>query len=351
MKNICIVTGTRAEYGLLKKVIQKLKQNKYFDIKLVVTGSHLSHLHGYTVSFIENDFNIDYKLNMMLSDDTPSALGKSVAIEMMGLSDYFATNKFDGVMLLGDRYEMLGVATIATIFQIRIIHLCGGDVTEGAYDDNIRHAITQLSHIHFVTCEESKRKVESFGRDNIYLVGNPGLETLLSFQPYEKNIDNYVMFVYHPETKNLDTMDKDLINIEQFFDYLIKINRRIVVIGSNADNQYNRIMDLYKKYGGKLIYKVSIEREQYLSLSYHSNLFMGNSSSGLYEIPYFEKYVINIGNRQKGRRNINNVINIPCEYPKMKECLELYENKKAKNDGHYPVFETSKLIEDILQKL
>lgn len=344
--NICIITGTRAEYGLLKNVILKLKSNPNFNVKLVATGSHLSKLHGYTVDNIDED--IDYKLEMLLANDSNVAIGKSLGIEMMGLAEYFSKNKFDGVMVLGDRYEILGVATIATIFQIKIIHLCGGDISEGAYDDNIRHAISQLSHIHFVTCQESKDKVESFGRDNVYLVGNPGLEGLLNFSPNPKLYDNYIMFVYHPETKNLDKMDSDLKMIDQVFNYILEQGKKLVVIGSNADNQNQKIKDLYEKYQSKIYYYVSADRDDYLSLAYHCDLFMGNSSSGIYEIPFFKKYIINIGDRQKGRRSINNVINVECDFGEIKKCVEKYSGKSGDNTGAYPVLNSSELIENVL---
>jgi GDP/UDP-N,N'-diacetylbacillosamine 2-epimerase (hydrolysing) len=347
-KKICIITGTRSEYGLLKNVIIKLKSNPYFNIKLVATGSHLSKLHGYTIDYIKQDVIVDYELNMLLSNDSNISIGKSLGIEMIGLSEYFGNNKFDAVMILGDRYEMLSVATIATIFQIKIIHLCGGDISEGAYDDNIRHAISQLSDVHFVTCQESKKMVESFGKNNVYLVGNPGLEDLLNFYPNKKIHENYIMFVYHPETKNLNEMDKDLNVIKDIFNYILKLNQKLIVIGSNADNQNNKIRELYQSFNNKICYYESTDRHNYLSLAYHCNLFMGNSSSGLYEIPFFKKYIINIGNRQKNRRNINNVINIECKFDNIKKSIDEYLGKHGDNEGCYPVLKSSRLIEDIL---
>jgi GDP/UDP-N,N'-diacetylbacillosamine 2-epimerase (hydrolysing) len=351
-KQICIITATRAEYGLLKNIIISLDEQYYYDTKIIVTGSHLSKLHGYTIDNIKNDnIKIDYELDMLLASDTNQAIGKSISVEIMGLSDYFKNNKFDYLILLGDRYEILAAALVATIFQIKIIHFCGGDTTEGAYDEDLRNAITQLSHIHFVTCDESKKKVESFGKNNVFIVGNPGLEYLLDFKPSPKQYNNYVMFVYHPETKNLDNMDRDLIEIEKVFDYILDKGLNLIIIGSNADNSNIKIKNLYNKYKNKIIFFDSVDRQQYLSLAYHCDLFAGNSSSGPYEISTFNKYIINIGDRQKGRRNINNVINVKCKFEEIKECIDNYFGKTIISEGGFPILKTSKLVNDILNNI
>lgn len=348
--NLCVITGTRAEYFLLKPIIISL--SKIYNLKLVVTGSHLSKMHGFTFNdIIKDNINVDHQIDMLLANDSNVAIGKSIGIEIIGLSDYFGNNKFDGLIVLGDRYEILSVALVATIFRIPIIHFCGGDTTEGAYDDDIRNAISQLSAIHFVSCDESKQKVESLGKDKVYVVGNPGLEYLLDFRPNEKEFDNYIMFVYHPETKNLNCIDSDLENINKLFNYVTDKGINVIVIGTNADNENFKIKNLYEKFKNRINYFESIERQKYLSLAHHAELFMGNSSSGIYEIPFFNKYVINIGDRQKGRRNINNVINISCSYDNMKECVEKYFGKKIISEGGFPIIRTSNLIIDNLKKI
>jgi UDP-hydrolysing UDP-N-acetyl-D-glucosamine 2-epimerase len=346
-KNICIITGTRAEYGLLKNIILSLQDKN--NIKLIATGSHLSKLHGYTINNIKEDnIKIDYELDMLLANDSSLAISKSIGVEIFGLADYFNQNKFDALILLGDRYEILAAATIATIYQIKIIHFCGGDITEGAYDDDIRNAITQLSHIHFVSCEESKNKVLSFGKNNVYVVGNPGLEYLLDFKPNPKEYNNYIMFVYHPETKNLDNLIIDLGEIKKVFDYILDKNINLLVIGTNADNGNQHIKNLYNDYKNKIIYFDSVDRQQYLSLAYYCDLFMGNSSSGIYEIPFFNKYIINIGDRQKGRRNIYNVINVKNNYEEIKLCIDSCFGKSIKSEGGFPILRTSEIVKNIL---
>lgn len=352
MLNLCIITGSRAEYGLLKNIIIKLSE--IYNVKLVVTGTHLSKIHGYTINNIKQDeIVIDYELNMLLADDNAKSISKSIGVEILGLSDYFFNNKFDYVMVLGDRYEILSAVLVATIFQIKIIHFCGGDITEGAYDNDIRHAITQLSHMHFVSCEESKQKVESFGKNNVYVVGNPGLEYLLDFKPEPKKYESYVMFVYHVETKNLENLQKDIQEIKKIFDFIIYQNVRIICVGTNADNDNSIVKNFYKEYRNDIIYYENLPRQEYLSLAYHSKIFMGNSSSGIYEIPYFNKYIINIGNRQSGRRVISNVINCNCVFEDMKDKFMTYYyrgDNRLKQEGGFPLLNTTQLVIDILNK-
>lgn len=351
MLNLCIITGSRAEYGLLKNIIIKLSE--IHNVKLVATGTHLSKNHGYTINNIKEDnLLVDYELNMLLEDDNAKSISKSIGVEIFGLSDYFSNNKFDYIIILGDRYEILSVALIATIFQIKIIHFCGGDITEGSYDNDIRHSITQLSNIHFVSCEESKKKVESFGKNNVYVVGNPGLEYLLDFKPVERKYFNYIIFLYHVETKNISNLTKDICEIRKLFDFIICQNINIICIGTNADNNNSIIKNLYDEYKNKIIYYENLPRSEYLSLAYYSTLFIGNSSSGIYEIPYLTKYVLNIGNRQTGRRIIDNVINCDCVFePNMKDnFMKYYYKEEIEKKGVFPILKTSKLVIDILSK-
>lgn len=348
MKQICVITGSRAEYGLLKNVIIKLSE--ICKVKIVATGTHLSKNHGYTINNILNDnIIVDYELNMLLTNDNDVSISKSMGVEIMGLSDYFGKNNFDYIVVLGDRYEILASALVATIFQIKIIHFCGGDTTEGSYDDDIRNAISQLSHIHFVSCEESKKKVESFGKNNVYVVGNPGLEYLINYKPKEKKHDNYILFVYHIETKNTENITNDLNEIRKLFDYVLNLNINIICVGTNADNNNNKIKEIYSSFN-KIIYYDNLQRDEYLSLAYYSDIFIGNSSSGIYEIPYFNKYVINIGNRQTGRRNITNVLNTKCDFINMKDKFDNYYKKMVISEGGFPMLNTTEKVIEILEK-
>lgn len=348
VKRLCIVTGSRAEYGLLKNIIIKMRE--CFDLKLVVCGSHFSNIHGNSVELIKNDkIKIDYEIKTIEVKYDSKNIITSIANEMTELAIYFSENKFDYIIVLGDRYEIMAVAFVATIYQIKIIHFCGGDITNGSYDNEFRNSITQMSHIHFVSCLEAKKRVEMMGKKDVYVVGNPGLEIFRNFNCGEKKHGNYIMFVYHVETKNIDKLEGYLCEIELFFDYLHNNNIKIICIGTNMDNNNDLIRKLYVKKKYLVIYD-NLEREEYLRLAYHSDLFMGNSSSGIYEIPYFNKYVINIGVRQEGRREINSVINCDCEFEILKNAYESYSKKKIISNNLFPIINTSERICEIIEK-
>ncbi len=348
-KKICIVTGTRAEFGLMHKIIDKLNESFFFEIKLVVTGAHLSKLHGFTINNIKkHNVPIDYELNMLLSNDDSTSIVKSIGVEILSLADYFKYNKFDAVMILGDRYELLGVVLTALIYQVKIIHIGGGDKTEGAYDNDIRNAITQLSDLHFVTCDESKNNVLSLGKKNVYVVGNPGLENLINFVPSEKIINNYILFIYHPETKANENLSSNIKILENMINHVLSNNMNIIVIGSNADNNNIDITNMYKKFFGKITYFDSLDRHEYLSCIYHCGLFIGNSSSGIYEAPYFKKYVINIGDRQTGRLMSKNIINSKYDFHEITNHIDQYFGKNTNGEHVYPVLPSSEIITNIL---
>ena len=181
-KRICVVTATRAEYGLLRPIIKRLKQEPRFDVKVAVTGAHLSPEFGLTYREIEQDqIEIDKKIEILLSGDTPSAISKSMGLAMMGFSDYFSEQNFDMLILLGDRYETLAVACAAMNAQIPIAHLYGGETTEGAVDEGIRHAITKLSYLHMTSTEEYRKRVIQMGEvpERVFCVGAVGIENAL----------------------------------------------------------------------------------------------------------------------------------------------------------------------------
>ena len=185
MKNICIVTATRAEYGLLKPVIKKLSRDSEFAIKLVVTGMHLSPEFGLTYQEIENDnIEIDKKIEILLSADSASSVSKTMGLAMMGFGDYFSENHFDAVILLGDRYEILSIACTAMNAQIPIIHLHGGETTEGAIDEAVRHAVTKMSYLHLTSTEEYRKRVIQMGEspERVFCVGALGVENAIHTQ-------------------------------------------------------------------------------------------------------------------------------------------------------------------------
>ncbi len=371
MKKICVITGTRAEYGLLKGIIKDLNDSSNFELLLFVTGSHLEDKYGLTYKNIECDgFTITEKIHMDLNDDSSKGIIKSMAKELDGLAECFNKHKIDIILILGDRYEMLIAAQAALISNVPIGHLCGGDITEGAYDDAIRNAITKMAKYHFVTCKSSYDNILKMNEreENIYLVGNPGLYDILNFTSLNENkfyerlniIKNkyLILVVYHSETLLSETENKSNFNI--LIDTILSIKNfkdiNFVFIHSNADSFndyiYKTICNITSKYANVYSF-VSLERYLYLNIIHYSNLFIGNSSSGIYEVPLFRKITINIGNRQKGRNCGNSIINLDyCIEDILENINNVINNNHSIRDITYPyhVLNSSKLILDILKK-
>jgi len=370
-KNICIITGSRAEYGLLKGLLKEINKDKILKLILFVTGTHLEEKYGNTFKEIENNgFTINEKIPMNLNGDQPKDILISMSEELKDLSIIFEKYKIDLLIILGDRYEILIAAQVALIYNIDIAHLCGGDVTEGAYDDAIRNAITKMSKYHFVTCESSKQNLIKMNieSDKVFLVGNPGLYDILNFTSQEKNLffnkmrinekETNILVVYHPETllskeenkKNFDILISSLLSISIFKE------TNFILIETNADNYNNYIFETINKlkneYDNFYSFK-SVKRVDYFNLIYHCDIFIGNSSSGIYEVPLFNKVTLNIGKRQSGRACGKSVIHL--NYYKNEIVNEL-ENKINGNqeincmeDYPYTVKESSKEIVKIIK--
>jgi len=321
---ICIVTGTRAEYGLLKPLIEKISKEKNFTLQLLVTGAHLSPEFGLTYKQIEADgYKIDAKVEMLLSSDTPEGITKSMGLGIIGYADALKQLSPDLLIILGDRYEMLSVASTALIFRIPIAHIHGGELTEGAYDDAIRHAITKMSVLHFTSTEEYRKRVIQLGEqpDNVFNVGAIGLDNyhslkLLSKTELEKELNisfnKYNFLVgFHPETLSN-------ISIESQFEALLEaINSQteslFIFTKANADTNgriINQIIDSFvNKYPSKAALFDSLGTLRYLSVMKQVTAVIGNSSSGIIEAPSAPTATINIGDRQKGRIQAESIIN------------------------------------------
>ena len=365
MKTICVITGTRADYGLLKGVIKDIEQSSNFNLLLFVTGSHLEKKYGNTYNCIEKDgFIINEKIKMDLNSDSPEGILYSMSKELQGLAKCFNKYQIDLVLILGDRYEMLIAAQVALIYNIDIAHLCGGDITQGAYDDSIRNSITNMAKFHFVTCKSSYNNVINMGENqkNVHLVGNPGLYDIKKFIPMKENIfyaklnilkrDRLIFVVNHSETllsseennKNMNILCDALLNINDFD----KTN--IVFIHSNADNCnkyiFKKINDISYNYVNIYAF-ISLERNLYLNIIHYCDVFIGNSSSGIYEVPLFKKITFNLGNRQKGRECGNSVINL--EYNKGLIISQL-NNIPLINNWSYP-YDTMNTSKEILRIL
>ncbi|MCT4223067.1 UDP-N-acetylglucosamine 2-epimerase [Elizabethkingia anophelis] len=342
VQNICVITGTRAEYGLLKPLMTKIKENPNFELKLLVTGAHLSPEFALTYKLIEEEgFIIDEKIEMLLSADTSSSIVKSMGVAMIGLADAFSRMNPDVILILGDRYEMLSVASAAAAMKIPIIHLSGGDITEGAYDDAFRHAITKLSHLHFTSTDEYRNRVIQMGEqpDCVFNVGAIGIDNvleinLLSKEELERELKikfqkyNYQV-TFHPETLSE-------ISAEEQFQILLDVIKNeedsfFIFTKANADTNgriINKMIDDFViAYPNKSKAFTSLGTLRFLSVLKYCDAIVGNSSSGIVEAPSLKTATINIGNRQKGRTQAKSVINTPINRTDIKNAFDILKNE------------------------
>lgn len=321
---ICVATGTRAEYGLLKPLLEKLKDNSLFELQLLATGAHLSPEFGLTYKQIETDgFTISYKVEMLLSSDTAEGITKSMGIAIAGFSEAFKNLQPDLLVILGDRYEMLALASTALIFKIPIAHIHGGEITEGAYDDAIRHSITKMSHLHFVSTDKYKKRVIQLGEQpqNVFKVGAIGLDNianleLLTKEQLEDNLKikfkkyNYLI-TFHPETLAEESVESQFNKLLAALDKLE--DSFFIFTKANADTNgriINQICETYaQKNSHKSVLFDSLGTLRYLSVMKVCDAIVGNSSSGIIEAPSMYTATINIGNRQKGRIQAGSILN------------------------------------------
>lgn len=324
-KIICVLTATRAEYGLLKPLIYKLNKTDEFDVRLVVTGAHLSSEFGLTYKEIEKDgIVIDEKIQILLSSDTPSSISKSMGIAMISFADYFERLKPDMLIVLGDRYEVLAISATAMSQRIPITHLHGGETTEGAIDESIRHAITKMSFLHFTSTEEYRNRVIQLGEnpERVFSVGAIGIENIVNEElitktEIEKSINfaldkPFAIVTFHPVTLE---DNKSKVQIMELLDALsVFEDMKFIFTKANADSGgriINQMIDEYVYKNDNSIAFDSLGTTRYLSLLRYSTMVIGNSSSGLLEVPSFGIPTINIGDRQKGRLQADSIIN--CE--------------------------------------
>lgn len=334
----CIITATRAEYGLLKPLIEMLNQSVEYQLQLLVTGTHLSAEFGMTWKAIEADgYKINAKVEMLLSSDTPVGVSKSLGLMCTGLADAFESLQPEFVIILGDRYEMVGIATVANLFNIPIVHIHGGEITQGALDDNFRHAITKLSHIHFASTAEYRQRIIQLGEspDKVFEVGAIGIDNirnmdLLDRHNLSESIDldlskPYFLVTYHPVTVNSSDVIAEIDNLITAL--LSMSNTQSVVTLSNADvggrliNQ--RLKYWQQQYPERIALFTSLGQLRYLSAIKHCLAVVGNSSSGILEAPSLKRPTINIGDRQKGRTQATSVINCGVDVESIIQALNL----------------------------
>lgn len=364
MRNICFITTTRAEYSLLKPLINITNELKM--LTLIVTGTHLSKKFGYTVDEIKNDFKIDHCIDIF-KNDTFFDMNKVIS----NIFDNFYNelkrinnkNKIDLLILLGDRFEVFAIAQTAFLLNIKICHIAGGDETEGALDNEFRDCISRLSAYHLPFSKYSKDKLlkMNYSEKSIILLGNPGLEIFNNSSicnkdeiiiRYLKNVKfkNYIFSVFHPETKNNNSE-----YIKKYFNSIISFSKKydlgIILIKSNCDPGYNKILDCISNQ--KILLIDNLERNEYFNLAGNSEFYIGNSSSGIYELPYLKIPIINVGNRQLGRKLSSNIIS--SDYDELNSKMEyVYKNKKNITNNiifKYDILESTKIFEKFILDL
>lgn len=335
MKKICVITGARAEYGLLRWLMDGIASSTKLQLQVIATGAHLAPEFGLTFREIEADgFHIDRKVEMLLSSDTPSGVTKSMGLAMIGFADALTELAPDMVLLLGDRYEIFSAAAAATIARIPVAHLHGGETTEGAFDEAMRHSITKMAQLHFVAADEYRRRVIQLGEDpaRVFQVGGlgidnmlkldlldrPALEAALDFKLAARNL----LVTFHPATLDQDSATAQMEELLAALDLLENTN--LIFTMPNADTQgriLGRIVEDYVAQRHNARAYSSLGQLRYLSTIAQVDAVVGNSSSGLAEVPSFRKATINIGDRQKGRLKASSVID--CEPQRESICAAL----------------------------
>ena len=354
MRTICVITGSRAEYGILKSLMLAINNDPELSLQIVVTNQHLSKLQGETYKEIELDgFTIDYKVYMAddCAPDNANSIVKSIGRGLNGFADAFEVLRPDLILILGDRYEMLAVATAALIYKIPIAHLHGGEITEGAFDDAIRHAITKMSHLHFTSTESYRQRVIQLGEqpDRVFNVGALGVENLmktnfLSKEEIEKSLDfeltdKCFLCTYHPVTLSNMTSEDQILNLLQALDEFRDFH--IIFTYSNSDTNsqiiIRRIQEYVNANADRCMFIPSLGQRRYFSVLRFIRAVIGNSSSGIIEVPSFGIPSLDIGDRQKGRIAADRVIHCGNNTEEIKEGLKivLSYNSNRKDNPYY----------------
>ena len=369
MRKICIITGTRAEYGLLRWVMQGIKDDPELTLQIIATGMHLSPEFGLTYRQIEQDgFQIDRMVEMLTSSDTAVGIAKSMGLGLIGFADALNELKPDVIVVLGDRFEIFSAVSAALVARIPVAHLHGGELTEGAFDDAIRHSTTKMSHLHFVAAEEYRQRVIQLGEqpDRVFLVGGLGIDNikllkLLDRAELEASLDfklgsKNLLITFHPVTLEAATAS------EQMAQLLLALaeleDTKLLFTMPNADTDGRVLIRMVEEFVAQHTNArayTSLGQLRYLSSVSHVDGVVGNSSSGLAEVPCFRKGTVNIGDRQRGRLQAKSVINCEPTYQSIASAVtKLYSSdfqKGLKNViNPYGEDGASKKVVEILKK-
>ena len=336
MRKICVVTGTRAEYGLLRWVMQGIRDDPELELQIIVTGMHLSPEFGLTYQIIEQvGFQISRKVEMLTSSDTSVGIAKSMGLGMIGFADAVNELQPDLIVVLGDRFEIFSAVSAALVARIPVAHLHGGESTEGLIDEAIRHAITKMSHLHFVATEEYRQRVIQLGEqsDRVFLVGGLGVDSikrlpLLDLATLETSLDfklgsKSLLITFHPVTLEISTAESQM---EELLAALADlVDTQLLFTLPNADTDGRVMIKMVEQFvvehPNARAY-ASLGQLRYLSCIAQVDGVVGNSSSGLAEVPSFKKGTINIGDRQRGRLQAASVINCDPDRESIATALE-----------------------------
>ena len=368
MKKICVITGTRAEYGLLYWILKEFNSDKDISLQIIATGMHLSEEFGSTFKVIEEDgFVISKKVNMLLPSDSEKAISKSIGLGMIGFADAYSDLNPDLIVVLGDRFEIFSAVSAALIAKIPVAHIHGGEITEGAFDDALRHSITKMSHLHFTAAEAYKKRVVQLGENpnRVFNVGGIGIDNiiqlkLLSKVKLEKEINfnlgkKSILVTFHPVTLENSTAGF------QFQELLYSIinlkNTKVIFTKANADTDgsvINKMIDKFVSFNENSIAFKSMGQLNYLSTMQFVDAVVGNSSSGLLEAPSLNIPTINIGDRQKGRIKANSVISCPPVQEDITNAFqkiysEDFLNIVSQSNNPYGNGGSSKMIFDVIK--
>ncbi len=368
-KDVCVVTGTRAEYGILKPLLKRINDSEKLNLQLAVTGMHLSPEFGLTYKEIEEDgFKIDEKVEVLMSSDTSIGVSKSMGLTLISFSEAYDRLQSDLVVILGDRYETFSAVAAATVANIPVAHLHGGEITEGAFDDSFRHSMTKMSYLHFTSTKEYRKRVIQLGEnpERVFNVGAMGVENALNLDLFSRQgladkleIDlggEYVVIVFHPVTLEKNTAQSQMKELLSALSERKDLTK--VFIKANSDTEgraINQEIDKYVQKDNKSYVFASLPVKDYLSLVKNSKTLIGNSSSGIIEAPSFKIPTVNIGDRQNGRVKAKSIVDCAPEKKDIIRSLELIDSQKfqeklTKVSNPYEGKNPSKRIKKIIEK-
>lgn len=344
LKKILAVTGIRSEYFILQPIFDEIIKRNDLQLKVVVTGTHLSPTFGDTYKIIENDGYDIIKLDTLLSADSLSGRCKSIGIQIMGLTDVVLSENPDWLLVLGDREESISTATVGTYMNIPIAHVCGGDRVVGNIDDSVRHAVTKLAHLHFPTTKENGERILKMGEEpwRVHVTGNPALDSIrkqpdLSMDYINEKLNTnlsldkpFILLIKHPLSSEIEEAAEQMrVTLEA----VAELGYDTVITYPNSDtgsfdmikviNEYTRKYDFIKAYK-------TLARDIFVNLQRKASLLLGNSSSGLLEAPFLKLPVVNVGNRQKQRQHAENILFVPHNKERIMEAIS-----KSINDENF----------------